>query len=157
MERFGTVRDQWSILYVGITTFEDDLPLTVRPGDDDLTGIVGSRILVHESIHEEFLEEFKKVVQQIVVGKDPKAFYGSLISKVQFDKVMEYIEIGKKEAKLELGGARHGDKGYFVQPTVFSNVTNQCRIAQEEIFGPVATIIKFKDEAEALKIANDTI
>lgn len=119
-------------------------------------GIVGSRILVHEDVHDQFLAEFKKVVEQIVVGKDPKAFYGSLISKIQFDKVMDYIEVGKKEAKLELGGARHGDKGYFVQPTVFSNVTNSCRIAQEEIFGPVASIIKFKDEAEALKIANDT-
>ena len=121
------------------------------------TGIVGSRIIVHESIHDEFVAEFKSVVQQIEVGKDTKAFYGSLISKVQFDKVMNYIEIGKKEAKLELGGARHGDKGYFVQPTVFSGVDNKHKIAQEEIFGPVASIIKFKDEEDAVKIANDTI
>lgn len=69
---------------------------------------------------------------------------------------MQYIETGKQEAKLEMGGSRHGEKGFFVQPTVFSGVTNDCKIARDEIFGPVASVIKFKDEAEALRVANDT-
>jgi len=118
--------------------------------------IVGSRVLVHESIYEEFATELVEVVKQIKVGKDEECFYGSLISKVQFDKVMSFIETGKKEAKLLTGGAQHGEKGFFVQPTVFRDVDNTMEIAKHEIFGPVCSLLKFKTEEEAIKIANDT-
>lgn len=74
-----------------------------------------------------------------------------------FDKVLKYVEIGKSEgATLECGGKRFGTKGYFVEPTVFSNVTDNMKIAREEIFGPVQTIIKFDDLDEVIKRANDT-
>ncbi|KAL7417228.1 putative aldehyde dehydrogenase [Mrakia frigida] len=118
--------------------------------------IVGSRILVQDTVYDEFLKLFVAAVKEIKVGKDDDSFYGSLISKVQFDKVLKYIETGKKEAKLETGGGRVGDKGYFVQPTVFSGVTNDMVIGREEIFGPVASVLKFSTEAEAIAIANDT-
>jgi len=85
---------------------------------------------------------------------------GPLVSREQFDRVREYQEIGKREAKLAIGGGRvAGDafaRGYFVEPTIFYDVDNHDRIAREEIFGPVASVIPFDDEAEAVRIANDT-
>jgi betaine-aldehyde dehydrogenase len=85
---------------------------------------------------------------------------GPLVSREQFDRVRQYQEIGKQEAKVAAGGSRVSggafDKGYFVEPTIFYDVDNAARIAREEIFGPVACVIPFDDEAEALKIANDT-
>ena len=85
---------------------------------------------------------------------------GALVSREQFDRVREYQEIGKREAKVAAGGgaaavAGH-EGGYFVEPTIFYDVDNSARIAREEIFGPVACVIPFDDEAEALRIANDT-
>merc|ERR1711967_106092 len=80
-----------------------------------------------------------------------------IVDKVQFDKVLGYIEAGKKDgAKLLVGGAKNADKGYFVQPTVFSEVTDNMKIAKEEIFGPVMQTMKFKTLAEAIERANDT-
>jgi aldehyde dehydrogenase (NAD+) len=82
-----------------------------------------------------------------------------LISKwmVQFDHIMEYISIGKKEgARVVTGGERHGCLGYFIQPTVFIDVQPSMRIAKEEIFGPVAAILRFKTEEEAIELANST-
>ena len=85
---------------------------------------------------------------------------GALISREQFDRVRQYQEIGKQEAKVASGGGRATggalDQGYFVQPTIFYDVDNSARIAQEEIFGPVACVIPFDSEDAALKIANDT-
>jgi betaine-aldehyde dehydrogenase len=83
---------------------------------------------------------------------------GPLVSKDQYDRVSSYLEIGKKEAKLAAGGARPKGfaKGYYVEPTVFYDVDNSARIAQEEIFGPVASVIPFSDEAEAIRVANAT-
>ncbi len=85
---------------------------------------------------------------------------GALISREQFDRVREYQEIGKKEAKVASGGGRVVDaalgSGYFVEPTIFYDVDNSARIAREEIFGPVACVIPFDDEKDALRIANDT-
>ncbi len=83
---------------------------------------------------------------------------GPLVSKEQYDRVRSYLEIGKKEAKLASGGDRPKgfDRGYYVSPTIFYDVDNSARIAREEIFGPVATVIPFDDEADAVKIANDT-
>jgi betaine-aldehyde dehydrogenase len=83
---------------------------------------------------------------------------GPLVSREQFERVLGYQEIGRREAKLAAGGGRAAvsDRGYFVEPTIFYDVDNSARIAREEIFGPVAAVIPFDDEREALRIANDT-
>src|SRR5215813_15553237 len=83
---------------------------------------------------------------------------GPLVSKEQFDRVGSYLEVGKKEAKVAIGGGRpkQFDKGYYIEPTIFYDVANSARIAREEIFKPVASIIPFDSESEAIRIANDT-
>ncbi|MCJ1427895.1 aldehyde dehydrogenase (NAD(P)(+)) ald5 [Sticta canariensis] len=119
----------------------------------------GSRIYVQESIYDKFVEKFKERTQKNVVG-DPFAkdtFQGPQVSQLQYDRIMEYIDSGKKEgAKVEIGGERHGKEGYFIQPTIFSNVQEDMKIMQEEIFGPVCSIAKFKDEADAIRLGNTT-
>ena len=119
----------------------------------------GSRIYVQEGIYDKFIEAFKKRASENVVG-DPfheGTFQGPQVSQLQYDRIMGYIKAGKEEgATVEIGGERHGDKGYFIQPTIFSNVRPDMKIMQEEIFGPVCSIAKFKDEAEAIKLANDS-
>jgi betaine-aldehyde dehydrogenase len=83
---------------------------------------------------------------------------GPLVSRDQYDRVMGYLELGKREGKVALGGGRAPGfaRGWWVQPTIFHGVDNSARIAREEIFGPVATVIPFDDEQDALRIANDT-
>ena len=118
----------------------------------------GSRIYVHEDIYDTFLEAFKKRAAANAVGDpfDEKTLQGPQVSQLQYDRIMGYIEDGKKDgAKLETGGGRHGDKGYFIQPTIFSNVTSDMKIMKEEIFGPVCAIAKFKNEEEIIELAND--
>lgn len=119
----------------------------------------GTRIFVQEGIYDKFLDAFKKRAQQNKVG-DPFAqdtFQGPQVSQLQYDRIMSYIKSGKEEgATVEVGGQRHGDKGYFIQPTIFSNVRPEMKIMQEEIFGPVCAIAKFKDEEEAIKLGNET-
>jgi len=119
----------------------------------------GSRIYVQEGIYDKFVEAFKKRAQQNAVG-DPfheKTFQGPQVSQLQFDRIMGYIQSGKQEgATVEIGGERHGDKGYFIQPTIFSNVRSDMKIMQEEIFGPVCAIAKFKDEAEVIELGNNS-
>lgn len=119
----------------------------------------GSRIFVQEGIYDKFVETFKKRAQENKVG-DPFAedtFQGPQVSQLQYDRIMGYIKAGKEEgAKVEIGGERHGDKGFFIQPTIFSNVTPKMKIMQEEIFGPVCTIAKFKDIEDVLVAAHDT-
>ncbi|KAG2217547.1 hypothetical protein INT45_005433 [Circinella minor] len=120
----------------------------------------GSRILVHESVHDQFLELFIKHTKAMIKIGDPfeeDTFQGPQISKAQFDKILNYIEIGKKEgAVVSYGGKRWGNKGYYIEPTVFTNCHNQMRIMREEIFGPVVAIAKFKTIEEAIDIANDS-
>jgi aldehyde dehydrogenase (NAD+) len=120
----------------------------------------GSRIYVQEEIYDKFIAAFKARAQKNVVG-DPFAadtFQGPQVSQLQFDRIMNYIDIGKKEgATVETGGERHGKEGYFIQPTIFSNVTADMQIMQEEIFGPVVSISKFKDEEEVIRHANNSI
>merc|ERR1712216_570019 len=83
---------------------------------------------------------------------------GPQVDKIQFDRVMGYISKGKEEgATCMTGGDRHGDKGFYVQPTVFTDVTDEMTIAKEEIFGPVMSILKFKTTEEVIERANDTI
>ena len=119
----------------------------------------GSRILVDRSIYDAFLAGLTKRADSIKVGDplDPKTYMGPVVNDEQFERVMGYIDVGKDEgAKLVSGGERIGDSGYFVQPTIFADVNNRMRIAQEEIFGPVASVIPIKDVDEAVRIANDT-
>ena len=119
----------------------------------------GTRLLVQEGIHDKFVARFRERALANKVG-DPFAadtFQGPQISQVQFDRIMSYINHGKEAgAKVAAGGERHGDQGYFIQPTIFTEVTQDMKIAREEIFGPVITVQKFKDEEEAIRMANDT-
>ncbi|EGP84573.1 unnamed protein product [Zymoseptoria tritici ST99CH_1A5] len=119
----------------------------------------GSRVYVQEGIYDEFVKRFKERASKNVVG-DPFAkdtFQGPQVSKVQFDRIMDYIKAGKEAgANVEIGGNRKGDKGYFIEPTIFSNVTEDMKIVQEEIFGPVCSISKFKTEEEVIKLGNAT-
>jgi betaine-aldehyde dehydrogenase len=120
----------------------------------------GSRILVERKIYPRFVEAMAAKAKTIRLGPplERETKMGPLVSKEQYERVRSYQEIGKKEAKLAAGGDRPGNlaRGYFVSPTIFYDVDNSARIAQEEIFGPVAAIIPFSDEAEAIRIANAT-
>src|ERR1700726_3564853 len=120
----------------------------------------GSRILVQKSIYKKFVEAMAEKAKTIKVGPplERETKMGALVSKEQYDRVCSYLEIGKKEAKVAAGGGRADKfaKGYYVQPTIFYDVDNNARISREEIFGPVAAVIPFDDEKDALKIANDT-
>jgi acyl-CoA reductase-like NAD-dependent aldehyde dehydrogenase len=124
----------------------------------------GSRVFVQEKIYDEFVKRAVEAFKKVKVGDplDPATQMGSLIYESHMKDVLEYIEIGKKEgAKVLVGGERITtgglDKGFFVQPTLLADVTNKMRVAQEEIFGPVAVIIKFKTEDEVVKMANDSV
>jgi betaine-aldehyde dehydrogenase len=124
----------------------------------------GSRILVEEKIYERFVARFVERAKQIKVGPgdDSNSEMGPLVSKEHLEKVLHYIELGKKEgATIACGGkqikSKGLEKGYFVEPTVFVDVNQEMKIVQEEIFGPVVVIQKFKDESEAVKLANSTI
>lgn len=118
----------------------------------------GTRFLIQQEIYEEFMAQFVARAQTIQVGdgSDPGTTMGPLISKAHFDKVMGYIGIGKEEATLVCGGAPLNRKGFFIAPTVFKDVKPHHRIAREEIFGPVAVMLPFKTEEEAIALANDT-
>jgi len=119
----------------------------------------GSRTYVQEDIYDEFLKKVVARAKARTVG-DPyelKNESGPQVDEEQFNKILEMIESGKKEgAKLECGGERLGTEGYFIKPTVFSDVKDNMRISREEIFGPVQQIIKFKDMEEVIARANDT-
>jgi aldehyde dehydrogenase (NAD+) len=120
----------------------------------------GSRVFVEEKIYDEFVERSGARAKRRTVGNplDPKTEQGPQVDNEQFNKVLGYIESGKKEgAKLVCGGDRVGDKGYFVAPTVFADVQDEMKIAQEEIFGPVMSVMKFKDVDELVDRANKTI
>jgi len=120
----------------------------------------GSRILVEKKIYSKFVEAMTEKAKRIKLGapleRDTKM--GPLVSKEQYDRVSSYLELGKKEAKVAIGGGRPKQfgKGYYVEPTIFYDVDNTARIAREEIFGPVASVIPFDGEADAIRIANDT-
>jgi aldehyde dehydrogenase (NAD+) len=119
----------------------------------------GSRIYVQESIHDKFLEKFKEYTSQTKLGNphDDDTFQGPQVSQTQFDRIMGYIESGKEEgATCYMGGKRWGDEGYFIEPTVFTDVKEDMTIVREEIFGPVVTVSKFNDIDDVLKMALDT-
>ena len=120
----------------------------------------GSRILVQKPIYNKFVDAMTEKARTIKLGpplqRDTKM--GPLVSRDQYERVRSYQDLGKAEAKVAIGGGRANDfsKGYYVEPTIFYDVDNSARIAREEIFGPVASVIPFNDEKEALKIANDS-
>ena len=118
-----------------------------------------SRLLVQDTIAEKFHSMLVSRVNNIKVGHplDPATEIGPLIHKTHFDKVTSYVEIGHQDgATLAAGGNRVGEKGWFIRPTLFTNARSDMRIAQEEVFGPFLTSLTFKDEGEALAIANST-
>lgn len=124
--------------------------------------VASSRLLVEESIREPFLEKVIKVGEQMQPNDplDPDTAMGSMVDANQMDRVRSYITIGEEEgARLAFGGkqVRQNTGGYYIEPTIFDGVTNDMRIAQEEIFGPVLSTLTFKDADEALQIANDSI
>ncbi|KUF81451.1 Aldehyde dehydrogenase [Phytophthora nicotianae] len=122
--------------------------------------IAGTRVYVQEGIYDEFVRRTVEAANARVVGDpfDAKTDQGSQIDETQFEKILGYIEEGKKEgAKLLAGGKRHGNKGWFIEPTVFSDVTDDMTIAREEIFGPVMSILKFKTIDEVIARANDSV
>ncbi|MDM5333120.1 aldehyde dehydrogenase family protein [Ureibacillus composti] len=119
----------------------------------------GSRLILQESLYDRFIPELVKRAQTIRVGDgtDPDTEMGPLISKPHMEKVLAYIEKGKEEgAELLCGGDKLYDKGYFVAPTIFANTKSDMAIVREEIFGPVLVVQTFKDEAEAIQLANDS-
>ncbi|ACK72140.1 Aldehyde Dehydrogenase [Gloeothece citriformis PCC 7424] len=120
----------------------------------------GSRLFVEEKCYDEFVAKSVEKAKQRTVGDpfDPNTKQGPQVDQDQFDKVMSYIESGMRQgANLLCGGHRVGDRGYFIEPTVFADVEDEMQIAQEEIFGPVMSIIKFKDLDEVIERANKTI
>ena len=124
----------------------------------------GSRIFVQDTIYDKFIDSLAKIFDKVKVGDplNPNTQMGSLIYERHLKDVLNYIEIGKKEgARLVTGGVRLEDEehknGFYLKPTIFADVTNDMKIAQEEIFGPVVVIEKFHSEEEVIKLANDSI
>jgi acyl-CoA reductase-like NAD-dependent aldehyde dehydrogenase len=123
----------------------------------------GSRAFIHEDIYEPFLDAACGAFEQVKVGLpwNDDTMMGSQINEAQVEKILAYVELGKKEgAEVAVGGYRLTedglDKGCFLKPTILTGVDNEMRVAQEEIFGPVVCFIKFKDEAEVIRMANDS-
>ena len=123
----------------------------------------GSRVFVHEDIYDEFLADCVDAFSKVKVGLpwEEDTMMGSQINELQLQKILSYVKIGQQEgARLVYGGKRlteNGlDKGAFMQPTILADVDNKMRVAQEEIFGPVACFLKFKDEEEAIRLANES-
>ena len=110
-------------------------------------------------MYDEFIDRLKAKNHERKLGDpfDPETEQGPQVDKAQFDKILKYIEYGKQDgAKLVTGGKRHGDEGYYIEPTLFAGVTDDMRIATDEIFGPVLSVLKFKDIDEIAKRANAT-
>jgi len=122
--------------------------------------VAGSRILVERPIYDTFVDKLVAAAKAAVLGDplDEATQVGPIASRAEYDKVLGYVEAGKASAKLVAGGGtrRIDGKGLFIEPTVFAGATNDLSISREEIFGPVVPVIPFADEAEAIRIANDT-
>lgn len=123
----------------------------------------GSRVLVQESIYDRFLQSMTEKAKRIKLGPgmDRDTKMGPVVNREQYDRVQHYFDVAKKEKlKVAIGGDRatEGDlaKGFFIQPTIYYDVDNRSTLAREEVFGPVAAVIPFKEEADAIRIANDT-
>jgi aldehyde dehydrogenase (NAD+) len=119
----------------------------------------GSRVLAHEKVYDEVVERLTARAKGLRIGDpgDRTTTLGPVISEKQMKIILDYVAIGEREgALLTTGGERVGDRGYFISPAVFAGVKHEMRVSQEEIFGPVVSVIKFRDEADAVRIANGT-
>jgi aldehyde dehydrogenase (NAD+) len=119
----------------------------------------GSRVFVEEKVHDAFVERIAEMNKTRKLGDplDPDTEQGPQVDKAQFDKIMKYIEMGKRDgAECLTGGVRFGDRGYFIEPTVFDNVNDNMAIAKDEIFGPVMSVLTFRDHDEIVARANKT-
>jgi aldehyde dehydrogenase (NAD+) len=119
----------------------------------------GSRVFVEQSIHDEFVSRLSELNATRKIGDpfDPDTEQGPQVDQAQFDKIMKYIDLGKKSgASCVTGGQRYGERGYFVQPTVFTKVTDEMPIAKDEIFGPVMSVLSFKGVDEVVQRGNNT-
>ncbi|MDO9407751.1 aldehyde dehydrogenase family protein [Patulibacter sp.] len=118
----------------------------------------GSRIYAHRSVYDEVVAGLSKAAEAIKVGDgfDPDSFIGPLVSKQHHEKVTGYVDLGREEGTVASGGTYAKDGGYFVTPTVFTNVTDESRVVREEIFGPVVSVLPFDDTDEVIRRANDT-
>jgi phenylacetaldehyde dehydrogenase len=118
----------------------------------------GSRIYAHRSVYDEVVAGISAAANGITVGDgfDPTSFIGPLVSKEHHAKVASYVDLGKEEGTVAAGGTYSTEGGYFVKPTVFTDVTDQSRVVREEIFGPVVSILPFDDTDEVIRRANDT-
>jgi len=119
----------------------------------------GSRLFVEERVHDEFVDRLAAKNKETHLGDpfDPDTQQGPQVDQAQFDKIMHYIDVGKREgAECVTGGERHGDRGYYVKPTLFHGVTDDMTIAREEIFGPVLSVLKFEDLDEIAQRANNS-
>lgn len=118
----------------------------------------GSRAVIHADVYDEVVEKVVALTNALTVGDptDHASYMGPVIDQAAFDKIMNYIEIGKEEGKLVAGGEGDDSKGFFIQPTVFADVDQNARIMQEEIFGPVLALAKAKDFDEMMEIANNS-
>jgi aldehyde dehydrogenase (NAD+) len=119
--------------------------------------IAGTRIFVERSVKSRFLELLKLEVEKLKVGAEDDCQIGPIITQPQFQKVCDYFAIARQEgAELVTGGQARGTEGYFVEPTVYAGLSADSRVVREEIFGPVCAVLEFADEAEAIRMANDT-
>ncbi len=119
----------------------------------------GSRLYIDEKVYDEVIDRIAEKNKSTRIGDpfDPETQQGPQVDKAQFDKILKYVEYGKADgAKCVSGGKQHGNKGYFVEPTLFAGVTDDMRIAREEIFGPVMSALKFKSTDEIIRRSNDT-
>ncbi|UUO04957.1 aldehyde dehydrogenase family protein [Blastopirellula sp. J2-11] len=119
----------------------------------------GSRVFVEDSIYDEFCERMAAMNVDRKLGDplDPDTEQGPQVDQRQMEKILSYVDLGKKQgARLLSGGARHGDKGFYVQPTLFADVTDDMKIATDEIFGPVMSVLKFKGQKDIIQRANNT-
>jgi len=126
--------------------------------------LAGSRVFVHEKVKDAFLEKFQANLKRVSIGDPtlPTTQLGAQASRMQLDKILGYLDLGQKEGARVLTGGKQAkvagfDKGHFVEPTIFVDVDNRMRIAQEEIFGPVSTVLTWKDDEEVIRMANDSI
>ena len=117
-----------------------------------------SRAIVSEKVYDTFVQKLVERAKKVSVGpaEDPNNYMGPVVSETALNGILNYIEVGKREGKIVVGGGRAPGDGYFVQPTVIADVDPKARVAQEEIFGPVLAVIKAKDFDQALEIANST-
>lgn len=118
----------------------------------------GSRVIAHQDIYEELLDKVSSRTLDLQIGnvEDRTMYMGAVISQEAEDKILSYIEIGKEEGRLVVGGEKLSEKGHFIAPTVFADIQPDARLAQEEIFGPVTAFIKANDFDHAMEIANNT-